>query len=193
METKVKFKLVFMLILAGFFIACSKKGTNEGTENEKDQPIVIGKVNIEKSGAPLLKLAMPEINAFMQRHNKFITSGLTFRYENAWITRLVNNKNEADYYLSVGCNVIDRQNKQIGDCYTIFIPLSTSGDDLLFEPPGGTQHSCTGYCCSSCQLYPADETHPSPYCVCETPSTTPSCQGEARCDHSLVHGIGSGH
>lgn len=175
------------IVALSLLYSCSGINENRHMELTEGEKFVFGKIDDAGKSDPILLKDFAEINGFIQTYNLLAKVNHTYFYENAWIEVLHNLDKSVDYFLAVGGVEKDPNNKPTGSCYTVYMQLSVEANtgNLFFAPPG-SGHTCTGHCCSSCDLKPHDETHPAPWCDCVTPTQTPSCENETRCDHSVA-------
>jgi len=188
MKKIVIYLIVTVFAASAIFYSCAKKVEKENQIAKAKKSLfttVVGTIE-NSNGNPEMTIPFEEAVALIKNNNKLVDKEYSYSYTEAWIATLTNNDGSKDYYLASRADVFNQNGENVYGCYTHYFKLMKDKGDLIFSPGGGTQHTCTGSCCSSCELQPADESHPAPWCKCQTPANTPDCQGKARCDHSVT-------
>ncbi len=192
-------RIIIYLFVAAFassalFYACSEhaKDQDSGKQNNDNSAVVVGHFLKDGSGVPEMDLTFEEAVYLIQKNNKLTKRDYHYFFNEAWIEALTDLDGNSDYYLASRATVMDQRGDTVYSCSSFYFLLDEdSGGNLVLSAPG-TQYNCNGYCCSSCELKPADDSHTAPWCKCATPANTPSCQNEARCDQSTTIIIGGG-
>ena len=184
MNRKISFFTIAVIVASILIISCSRKNSVKDKQSQQEF-IKVGHIEISGKGLAILDLSFPEVVGFMNEYNSFAKANFSYKYENAWIETLICPDGAEEYYLAVNGIEKDQNGKETCSCYTVYSKLKNEGESLILAP-GGDQDSCSGNCCSACELKPADENHTTKWCNCETPVNTPSCQGEAYCNHSTT-------
>jgi len=175
------FFAVLSSIIVLFFVINSTIVAQENSG--QDEEIKVGFIDQIKESLVLV-YTLPEVRGYMEENNKFKNENYTYSYDTCWITS-VNTSEGIKYFLAVSGEEMDRRENITSDCCTIYCLLTEDGSNLFLPPSRvGMQNKCTGHCCSQCTLKSKNNGFS---CDCTMPSSAASCQGEARCDHSLAY------
>ena len=183
---KKSIKSIVLLITMVTTFLFSFNGCFSNTSGVTKDTLTVGEIIHECEAT--ISISDQQAANLMAEDNRLEDNNYTYRYSNAWIYVIEKFDESYEYFLAVNATVKDSNNEIVYSCYTIYTLLAKNNNNLLYTSGIGHQNHCAGYCCSQCLLKEHPTNH-NFYCDCTKPSTTPSCQNEARCDHSVTHTI----